>query len=108
MCVKKLFIRIIGTFIVLLGASISFSAKPWAPTILSYAQAGFFNDDLEAFEDVLLLVSKNYVYPPDFTKVFSSAIRNMAEALDPSDVSIQFPTPDRIQIQEGKTNLTFL
>lgn len=39
--------------------------------------AGFFNDDLELFEEVLTLVSERYVYAPDYKKIFSSSIEEM-------------------------------
>ena len=38
------------------------------------ADAGFFNNDLEIFEEVIDLVSEKYVYPPDHKKLFSAAI----------------------------------
>jgi carboxyl-terminal processing protease len=40
--------------------------------------AGFFDDDLEIFEEVFTLISESYIYPPDYLKLYSSAIEEMA------------------------------
>lgn len=45
----------------------------------SPVHAGFFSDDLEIFEEVLMLVSRKYVYPPDYKRIFSSAIEEMVK-----------------------------
>ena len=44
--------------------------------------AGFFNNDLEIFEEVIDLVSEKYVYPPDHKKLFSAAIEGMIKNAD--------------------------
>jgi len=41
------------------------------------AHAGFFDDDLEVFEEVLNLVADNYVYPPDYKTLFETGIQGM-------------------------------
>jgi carboxyl-terminal processing protease len=41
------------------------------------AHAGFFNDDLELFDEVIDLIAEKYVYPPNFKKLFSVAIDEM-------------------------------
>lgn len=46
------------------------------------AHAGFFNDDLDVFDEVLELVADNYVYPPDFKKLFTAAIDAMLQSVD--------------------------
>jgi carboxyl-terminal processing protease len=51
------------------------------------ANAGFFSNDLEVFEEVLDLVSEKYVYPPDHKILFSAAIEGMIKNLDPDLVS---------------------
>ena len=45
----------------------------------SLAHAGFFSSDLDVFEETLSLVSNKYVYPPDYNKIFSSAIDEMVQ-----------------------------
>jgi carboxyl-terminal processing protease len=52
------------------------------------ADAGFFNNDLEIFEEVIDLVSEKYVYPPDHKKLFSAAIEGMIKSADSVDVSL--------------------
>jgi len=41
------------------------------------AHAGFFNKDLELFDEVIDLIADKYVYPPDFKRLFSAAIDEM-------------------------------
>ena len=100
---QKPFNRIIGALLIISLSGLSFSGKTWAPSFLREAQAGFFNDDLGVFKDVLQLVSENYVYAPDYEKLFSSAIQSMSEIVDPRDASIKFSNPHRIQIQNKET-----
>ena len=99
--------RIVNPFLICCLLGLSFSARTWAPYFLKEAQAGFFSNDLEAFEDVLILVSKNYIYAPDYEKLFSSAIQNMSKIVNPSDASIKFSSGHQIQIQDKKTTHTF-
>ncbi|VAX27823.1 hypothetical protein MNBD_NITROSPINAE05-1032, partial [hydrothermal vent metagenome] len=41
------------------------------------AHAGFFNKDLELFDEVIDLIADKYVYPPNFKRLFSAAIDEM-------------------------------
>ena len=43
------------------------------------AHAGFFNRDLELFDEVVDLIAEKYVYPPDYKKLFSAAIDEMLQ-----------------------------
>ena len=52
------------------------------------ADAGFFNHDLEVFEEVIDLVSEKYVYSPDHKKLFSAAIEGMIKNADAEDVTL--------------------
>lgn len=52
------------------------------------ANAGFFNNDLEIFEEVIGLVSEKYVYPPNHKKLFSAAIEGMIKNADAEDVTL--------------------
>lgn len=66
---------------------------PWAPThvsvpIPSSAHAGFFNDDLEIFEEVLDLVAENYVYPPDYKTLFQSGIQGMISRVPENTLTV--------------------
>ncbi len=47
----------------------------------SIAHAGFFDNDLEIFEEVVDLVADNYVYAPDYKKIFSAAIKEMTRSV---------------------------
>jgi carboxyl-terminal processing protease len=52
------------------------------------ADAGFFNNDLEVFEEVIDLVSGEYVYPPNHKKLFSAAIEGMIKTIDSKHVRL--------------------
>lgn len=52
------------------------------------AHAGFFNDDLEIFEEVLYLVARNYVYPPDYKKLFTTAIDKMVLQVEKENLTV--------------------
>jgi carboxyl-terminal processing protease len=52
------------------------------------AVAGFFDNDLETFEEVIALVSDKYVYPPDHKKLFSAAIEGMIKNAGSEEVTL--------------------
>ncbi|MEE8260549.1 MAG: PDZ domain-containing protein, partial [Nitrospinaceae bacterium] len=52
------------------------------------AHAGFFDDDLDIFDEVLELVADNYVYPPDFKKLFTAAIDAMVKTVEKENLSV--------------------
>jgi len=52
------------------------------------AYAGLFNDDLEIFEEVMDLIADKYVYPPDFKKIYSAAIKGMVTKAGSGTVSV--------------------
>ncbi|MGV7220052.1 MAG: S41 family peptidase [Nitrospinales bacterium] len=52
------------------------------------AYAGLFNDDLEVFEEVMDLIADKYVYPPDFKKIYSAAIKGMVTKAGSGTVSV--------------------
>ena len=55
---KKRYVGILTTVIVVICLFLSISQTS------RIAFAGFFDDDLEIFEEVFSLISDNYVYPP--------------------------------------------
>ncbi|MCH8209113.1 MAG: S41 family peptidase [Nitrospinae bacterium] len=57
--------------------SLSWTLQPGSD-FTTRAYAGFFNDDLEIFEQVMDLIADKYWYPPNFKKMFSAAIKEMA------------------------------
>ena len=58
----------------------------WNP-LTSTAHAGFFNNDLETFEEIINLVANKYVYSPDHKKLFSAAIKQMVKTADSPNVT---------------------
>ncbi|MBT6717218.1 MAG: S41 family peptidase [Nitrospina sp.] len=67
-------------------------ALPASNTNWSYlsstAHAGFFNNDLETFEEIVDLVSEKYVYSPDHKKLFSAAIEKMVKTVDSENATL--------------------
>ncbi|PIR00370.1 MAG: peptidase S41 [Nitrospinae bacterium CG11_big_fil_rev_8_21_14_0_20_45_15] len=71
------FLVFIGTVIL----SISFEIKGKS-LFFSSAHAGFFDRDLELFEETVELVAEKYVYPPNFKTLFEGAIEGMVKSID--------------------------
>jgi len=58
--------------------------------------------DLRVFEDVVSLISSNYVEDVDLSKVMRGAMRGLAEGLDPDS---SYLTPDEVRRFEGAEKL---
>ena len=73
----------------LLGLFLLFPAGGGKPVsaLLSTAEAGFFSNDLELFEEVVDLVGDKYVYPPDYKKMFMASIDEMVRTLDDENIT---------------------
>ncbi len=77
----------------------------WAVSIPSWTHlsstvhAGFFNHDLEIFEEIIELVSEKYVHSPDPKKLFSAAIEKMVKTTDSANVT---PNPSGSTITFNK------
>ncbi len=71
------FLVFIGTLI--LSISLEVRGKS---LFFSSAHAGFFDRDLELFEETVDLVAEKYVYPPNFKKLFDGAIENMVKSIE--------------------------
>jgi carboxyl-terminal processing protease len=52
------------------------------------AHAGFFDDDLDTFDEVLELVADHYVYPPDYKKLFTAAVDEMLRKVEKEKLSV--------------------
>ena len=85
---KKLFP---SPIVALLGLFLLFSAVPsnFALTSFSNAEASFFSNDLELFEEVIGLVGDRYVYTPDYKKIFIGSIDEMISALTDKNISLE-------------------
>ena len=55
----------------------------------SNAEAGFFSNDLDLFEEVVDLVGDKYVYAPDYKKMFVASIEEMVQALNDKNISLK-------------------
>jgi carboxyl-terminal processing protease len=74
------------------------------------AHAGLFDDDLDVFDEVLDLVADNYVYPPDFKKLFTAAIDAMLVTVEKENLSVTSMYSGKALEANGKTfsyRLTF-
>ena len=58
-------------------------------TSLPNAEASFFSNDLELFEEVIGLVGDKYVYAPDYKKMFMASIDKMIRALADENISLE-------------------
>ncbi len=68
------------------------------------ADAGFFSNDLEVFEEIMDLVSDKYIYPPDHKKLFSAAIEGMIKSIDSQLISLsKNPDINTIRYKTKKT-----
>ena len=59
------------------------------PAFFPNAEAGFFSNDLELFEEVVDLVGDKYVYAPDYEKMFGASIDEMVLALNDENISLK-------------------
>jgi carboxyl-terminal processing protease len=82
MKLKKQWILMPAIIALLLAASVS----SWNQ-LSSTAHAGFFDNDLETFEEIIELVSEKYVFSPDHKKLFSAAIEKMVKAANSANVT---------------------
>jgi carboxyl-terminal processing protease len=98
MKLKKQWILMPAIIVLLLVVSI-FS---WAQ-LSSTAHAGFFDNDLETFEEIIELVSKKYVFSPDHKKLFSTAIEKMVKATNSANVTTN-PSGSRITFNNKSKN----
>ena len=62
--------------------------RPDSPHFNSIAHAGFFNNDLEIFEEIVDLVAEKYVYSPDHKKLFTTAIEKMIKIVDSKSLGL--------------------
>ncbi len=69
-------------------ALLSLVNLPGLTSFQGTANAGFFNNDLEVFEEVIDLVAEKYVYPPDHKKLFTAAIEGMIKEADNKELTL--------------------
>ena len=79
----------------------------WSP-LISTAHAGFFNNDLETFEEIINLVANKYVYSPDHKKLFSAAIKQMVKTADSPNVTLTNNPSGSTVTSNKKTTRFFL
>jgi len=79
----------------------------WNP-LISTVHAGFFNNDLETFEEIINLVANKYVYSPDHKKLFSAAIKQMVKTADLPNVTLTSNPSGSTVTSNKKTTRFFL
>ncbi len=77
-------------------------------SLSSTAHAGFFNNDLETFEEIVDLVTEKYVYSPDHKKLFSAAIEQMVKTADSPNVTLTSDPSGKTVSFNKKTKRYFL
>ncbi len=70
------------------------------------AYAGFFNDDLEIYEEVMNLIADKYVYAPDFKKIYSAAIKGMVTKAGSGTVSVD-SSNTHYTVRKGNGNIKY-
>ena len=106
--IKRHFLTKLLIFFIIFGLFLLFGPSRNNPFIsVTPVQAGFFEDDLEIFEDVLMLVSKNYVYAPDYQRLFYSAIKEMVESINSEKVTLNEKKPGSYLLQYDVKNISF-
>ena len=78
--------------------------KPYSPYIDSIAHAGFFNNDLEIFEEIVDLVAEKYVYSPDHKKLFTAAIEKMIKIVGSKNIKLKAPCRETPLLLMKKTS----
>ena len=78
--VKKRYVLRIASFLLAIFLVFPSGLTKTGNLLVPDAHAGFFNDDLELFNEVIDLIAEKYVYPPNFKKLFSIAIDEMVAA----------------------------
>lgn len=77
--------------IVLFAAYFSTAAGllPSGESFPTTAHAGFFDNELEIFEEVVDLVAARYVYPPDYRRMYEAALNQMFASVGEENLSLQ-------------------
>jgi carboxyl-terminal processing protease len=112
MIAKKNFLKyfsglVAGVFVLLCLPEINI---PGQNLFRGTADAGFFNNDLEVFEEVIDLVSEKYVYPPDHKKMFTAAIEGTTNEAENAELTLtKNPGINTVRYKNRSTqyNLTY-
>ena len=103
---RKLFFKLIPLpaliiFGFLLIAPLGKFLPQW--TSIPSAHAGFFNNDLELLEEVVELIADKYLYPPDYKKLFSTAIDFMIKSFDRAPLSVDKSTSGQQTLMQTRS-----
>ena len=75
-------------------------------TFLTNAEAGFFDNELSLFDEVVDLVGDKYVYTPNYKKMLSSSVKEMIKSLDDENIIFEF-TSDLQSISKYATKIDY-
>jgi carboxyl-terminal processing protease len=75
--INKRLLGCIGAFLLTVLFVIPSGNSRVENVLIPDAHAGFFNKDLELFDEVIDLIADKYVYPPNFKRLFAAAIDEM-------------------------------
>ena len=73
---------------------------------LTVAEAGFFDDELSLFDEVVDLVGDKYVYTPNYKKMLTASIEEMIKSLDDENITLKH-TSDLQSISKYSTKIDY-
>lgn len=104
--VKKRYVVRIASFVLAIFLVFPSGPARTGNLLATNAHAGFFNNDLELFDEVMDLIAEKYVYPPNFKKLFSIAIDEMVAAAGRDRLIVRKTSGGQL-IQGGKRQVQF-
>ena len=73
---------------------------------LTVAEAGFFDNELSLFDEVVDLVGDKYVYTPNYKKMLTASIEEMIKSLDDENITLKH-TSDLQSISKYSTKIDY-
>jgi carboxyl-terminal processing protease len=100
---KKLLITTVLLGFLLL---VPLDSKNHLGTFQTVTEAGFFDNELNLFEEVIDLVGDKYFYTPNYKKLLSASIEEMVKSLDNENIIFK-GTPDLQSISKHATTIEY-
>jgi carboxyl-terminal processing protease len=75
-------------------------------TFQTVTEAGFFDNELSLFDEVVDLVGDKYFYTPNYKKMLTASIEEMIKSLDDENIIFKY-TPDLQSISKYTTNIDY-
>ena len=75
-------------------------------TFQTVTEAGFFDNELSLFDEIIDLVGDKYVYTPNYKKMLTASIEEMIKSLDDENIIFKY-TPDLQSISKYATSIDY-